>query len=140
MLPNKSASGSQRDRTCHTYHHSISLLFLIHLLLRAGGYTIRVCQCSTTMFSLSSFLPAALQGNQEPKEVQPSPAAEKQEDELDAQKQSDNMGSVKKKGKKDKTANEVCYTKAVLCRTYVYNGGARHLYSFGLLQRNQITL
>jgi hypothetical protein len=58
--------------------------------------------------SLSSFLPTALQGNQEPKEIQPSPTENLQHEEVDAQKPSDNMGSVKKKGKKDKSANEVC--------------------------------
>jgi len=59
--------------------------------------------------SLSSFLPTALQGNQEPKEVPPLPATTNQREEVDAQKPSDNMGSVKKKVKKDKSANEVCY-------------------------------
>jgi len=56
--------------------------------------------------SLSSFLPTALQGNQEPKEVPPLPATTNQREEVDAQKPSDNMGSVKKKVKKDKSANE----------------------------------
>jgi hypothetical protein len=63
------------------------------------------------MFSnLSSFLPTALQGNQEPKEVQPSSTREdnNKHEELDAQNKADDMVSAKKKGKKDKVANEVC--------------------------------
>jgi hypothetical protein len=59
--------------------------------------------------TLSSFLPSALQGNQEPKEVLPTPTPQ-QSTEVDAQKQTENMGSIRKKGKKDKAANEVCYS------------------------------
>lgn len=94
--------------------------------------------------SLTAFLPSALQLHQEPKELPPSPVPEEpvvQEEVTDAQPQVDSMPGAKKKGKKEKIANEVRRAMFhISCPEIVHSRifDARHSFSFDHHQKCQI--